>query len=317
MAISRLPGVAGMEGYDFICPDHSPGILGFNDRGDPAAPSFSGDTPGIVGVQDAAAEATSSGFAIPTYSSPDLTPLEFEAIYHALPVPYEDPDSGARHTVEADIHIYANAGIARRSSEMTEKDRLVGLIRSELRRSRGATEGVVRSEHRSMVAHVFFAKGTPAECLVTCMHAIRYGRATPSGLQAYIDSTARIGLDCSGFVNSYFLATGRITAAQPISAYARATARSAASEVDDLDVLIWDGGDGGAAEHIAVVDHVVPGSSPLRMVVVESSGSKEGLVNSEYTVLNVSNQSFQVDRGGDAQGRQSRSRVRIVAPPGG
>ena len=62
-------------------------------------------------------------------------------------------------------------------------------------------------------------------------------------------------------------------------------------------------------DHIAIVDHVITGSNPLRMVVVESSGSKEGLATSEYTVRSVRSQIFRVHRGGPGRGT---NRVKIV-----
>ncbi len=76
-------------------------------------------------------------------------------------------------------------------------------------------------------------------------------------------------------------------------------------------MLIWTGGDGAVPEHIAAVDHRIPGSD--QMVVVESSGSKEGLVHNEYTVLEVRGRTFKVDRGPDAAGRKSVGQVIIAA----
>jgi hypothetical protein len=93
----------------------------------------------------------------------------------------------------------------------------------------------------------------------------------PTGLQRYCDNHARLGVDCSGFVNTYFERIGRISRHRHINEYARGTLRSDESEIQDLDVLIWQGG---SSRHIAVIDHVIQGSSPLRMIVVESSGSK-------------------------------------------
>jgi hypothetical protein len=113
-------------------------------------------------------------------------------------------------------------------------------------------------------------------------------------------------VDCSGFVNTYFERIGRISAHKHINEYARGTLRSAENEIRDLDVLIWQGG---SRRHIAVIDHVIAGSNPLKMVVVESSGSKQGLATSEYTVHGVRGQVFRVHRGGSGRGT---SRVKIA-----
>lgn len=183
---------------------------------------------------------------------------------------------------------------------------LASSLRRELRRADGLGLIDVEQDHKVQIAHCFFGKGNPDEFRVTLMHALRYNRTTPANLQRYCDRHAKLGVDCSGFVNTYFERIGKISAHKHINEYARGILRSAENEIRDLDVLIWQGG---SRRHIAVIDHVIPGSNPLRMVVVESSGSKEGLATSEYTVHGVRGQVFRVHRGGPGSGT---SRVKIA-----
>jgi hypothetical protein len=96
------------------------------------------------------------------------------------------------------------------------------------------------------------------------MHALRYNRTTPGNLQRYCDRHAKLGVDCSGFVNTYFERIGRISAHKHINEYARGTLRSAENEIRDLDVLIWQGGSRRHIAVIAVIDHVIAGSKSLK-----------------------------------------------------
>jgi hypothetical protein len=92
---------------------------------------------------------------------------------------------------------------------------------------------------------------------------------------------------------------GRIREPRQISSYERGILRERPGDIRALDVLIWQGT---SVDHIAVVDHVIANSDPKKMIVVESSGSKGGLVESEYTILEVRNKIFEVDRGRPAGG---------------
>lgn len=317
MANTKSPGVLGVEDFDMIFPESTPGTLGIHDRADPDQRTHRGDTPGSVGFNDAsavlaAAAPLSPQAAIQSAAAAGrrtLTPVQYADRYHNLRVPYLDPQSGLARSIGVDIHIYSNNGLLSRRSNMREKNRLVRLVRSELSRAGGLALIDVQRGHVIQIAHTFYAKGTPQECSVTLTHALRYGVATPLGVQHYCDRLAKIGLDCSGFVNNFFLEIGRISESRHISSYARGTQRSSFDEIQALDVLVWRESEGSASSHIAVVDHVIRNSN--RMVVVESAGSKEGLVASEYTVLDVNRQVFHVDRGRNARGRSSTSHVII------
>jgi hypothetical protein len=141
---------------------------------------------------------------------------------------------------------------------------LVFSVRRELRRAGGQELIDVEQGHKVQIAHCFFGKGNPDEFRVTLMHALRYNRTTPGNLQRYCDRHAKLGVDCSGFVNTYFERIGRISAHKHINEYARGTLRSAENEIRDLDVLIWQGGSRRHIAVIAVIDHVIAGSKSLK-----------------------------------------------------
>ena len=229
----------------------------------------------------------------------NLSPVEFANMFRNVRVDYFDPRSGMADSVTIDVHIYSNNGIDDRRGNMAEKSRLVTALKRELRRAGGLGLIGVERGHKVQIAHCFFGKGNPEEFKVTLQYALRYNRATPLNLQNYCDRNARLGIDCSGFVNTYFERIGTISRHRHINEYERGTLRSSPDEIRALDVLVWQNT---TMRHIAVVDHVIEGTDPLKMVVVESSGSKGGLAVSEYTVLGVNNQVFRVNRGAGSTG---------------
>ncbi len=293
---------------ELVCSGEARGPVGICE--DPTL--YDHDTPGTVGVNDAATVPAACTFRVPETNGGrcGMSPREFHDLYRNTPVYYLEGDSCLVRRTTADVHIYVNAGIERRRANMSEKDALVGAIRRELRKPAAERRVDVRSSDRVKVATVFFGKGSPSDVALTVSYAVLFGRTTAANVQHYCDEEARIGLDCSGFVNSYFVLQGTLNEAQTISAYARRDrVRATADEVQALDVLVWDTSDGAASGHIAVVSTKPRGSD--RMVVVESSGSKEGLAVSTYTIQRVTNGLFHVDRGGTAAGGTSTSDVRV------
>ena len=236
-----------------------------------------------------------------------LTPVQYADLYHNVRVSYFDP-SGMARSMKVDVHIYNNYGITKRRANMEEKSALVGSVRRDLRRADGLRLIHVEPRHKIQIANCFYGKAGPEDFRVALMHALRYNRTKPYHLQQYCDQIAKLGVDCSGFVNTYFKRIGKISEHRHISVYEQGTLRSAQSEIRDLDVLVWQGT---SMRHIAVIDHVITGSRPMKMIVVESSGSKGGLTTSEYTVLGVRNQVFEVNRGG-ASRRSSRVKIAAV-----
>jgi len=319
MAGSRSANPDGFESLDNDVPARSPGPTGVNDGADPnlRGETRRGDSPGPLGHHDEGEDQLAGLF--PDFwtglseqnqnEGGRLTPVRFADRYLNTRVSVVDPDSGLARGTAVRVHIYNNAGIDRRRANMEEKDALVRRVRRELRRAGGLGLIDVESEHVTQIAHAFFGKGFPEDYAVALRHAVRYGRATLGGLQNYCDNVARLGLDCSGFVNAYFLTIQRIAEPRHISTYDRAQGRRSEGGIRDLDVLIWKHTD---VAHIAVVDHVIPRSSPLRMVVVESAGSKGGLRSSEYTIVDYRNGLFKVDRGEPRRNGASESWVKFA-----
>ncbi len=129
-----------------------------------------------------------------------MTPIQFEQQYHRLSVSYQD-SRGFAHSTTVNVHIYRQTSAA---AVLPEKDALVAAVDQELRRAGGLRLIDVERIHREMIARAFYGKGSPEDCAIALRHAVRYSRAQPERLQHYCDQVARIGLDCSGFVNNYF-----------------------------------------------------------------------------------------------------------------
>ena len=308
MANTKSAVVLGGDAADGICPASTPGTLGINDQADPNVLSQAGDSPGPAGMNDAGSQLTCPGPSAPAASRRrTLTPLEFEALYHQVYVPYVDPKSGMAGGTTVNVHCYRNQDplMPKRHSNTAERDVLVALLKDEVRQAAGTLIGVQESDKQA-IAGAFYGKGSPAEYAATLGYALRYRRSSLAGLATYCDEQAKLGIDCSGFVNQYFLATGKISAAQGIDVYAQKAVRTQASEIKNLDVLIWLD-----YSHIAVIDHGLPNSK--QFVVVESAGSKGGLTHSTYSIREVNKDAvFKVHRGGSTQ---DVAQVYIVAAP--
>ena len=234
-----------------------------------------------------------------------MTPLEFEQRYHRLRISYMDQDRFARSRT-ANIHIYCQTSA---TATLREKDILVAALSEELRQAHGLRKIDVEPVHRTMVARAFYGKGSPDECAVALRHALRYGRTQPVDLQHYCDQIAKIGLDCSGFVNNYFRSSGIINQDRHISQYARGTARDRFEDIQARDVLVWTNERGNVLghphAHIAILNSSLDGQG--QAVVVESASSLHGLTHSTYTFTRVRRHLFRVQR------PSGTSHVRVVA----
>ncbi len=234
-----------------------------------------------------------------------MTPNAFEQQYHQLRVSYQDQRGFAQSTT-VNVHIYRQTSA---TAALPEKDALVAAVDQELRRAGGLRLIDVERSHRTMIANAFYGKGSPEDCAVALRHAVRYGRTRPEQLQNYCDRVAQIGLDCSGFVNNYFRAIGRIQQDRNIPDYAHGTTRDAFAEIQARDVLVWANSQGQVLAHphahIAVVDSVADNQG--HAVVVESASSLGGLTHSTYTFTRVAQHVFRVQR------PSGSSFVRVVA----
>jgi hypothetical protein len=215
-----------------------------------------------------------------------MTPLEFEDRYHEIQVSHIDGRGLARsHTVN--VHRYRQTGP---KAEFPEKDVLISRLRTELLRTGGLPMIEVDRSHPDRIARAFYGKGSPEDCATALTYALRYNRTLPERLQHYCDNVAEIGLDCTGFVNSYFRAIGRLKGDDRLIVdYGRGTLRDAVSEIKPLDVVVWP--DNG---HIALVASAP--DSHGRATVVESANSLNGLTHSIYTFTRVAPNLFSAQR---------------------
>jgi len=234
-----------------------------------------------------------------------MTPLEFEQKYHQVRVSYLSP-SGLANSRSVNVHIYCQTSPA---AVLREKDSLVSQVDQELRRAGGLRLIDVERNDRTMISRAFYGKGSPDDCATALRHALRYSRTQPDRLQQYCDLVAKIGIDCSGFVNNYFRAINRINQDRNIAQYAQGAARDSLAEMQAQDVLIWTNNQGHVLAHprahIAILN-----SSPNRQghaVVVESASSLGGLTHSTYTFSRVARNLFSVQR------PSGTSHVRVVA----
>ena len=242
----------------------------------------------------------------------NVTPEEFMHQYTSLRVPYVDQRSGCINQVQANVHRYTNDGIDSRKSNEVEKNAIQGLVRRAARRGSDSPIRAERRSHNVAIAHAYFGKAAPWEFRVYLAYALTFGRLTPGNLVDYCDERAKLGIDCSGFVNSYLLAIGAITRAQGINQYKRNSPRQSKTDIQPRDLLVWD--NGGAHRHIAIIDHIIT-TDTLR--IVESSGSKGGLKASDYEIREeLGAGAYSVHRGNDENNRryQGTDRVKIVSP---
>jgi len=321
-----------LESFEFPAAWLTPGSLGLNDAADPEPLSgrratrgtalAPDSTPGTVGVNDHSSALGSGPLVLSAgnrTAGNTLSPMEFMEGYRQLGVRYVDPHSQRHCTVLADVHAYVNQSpsLPDRHSDQDEMEALQSAVRRmarQYRHSRSAPIATDRGTHNLAIRYAYEGKGLPEDYAIYLGYALTLGRVSPAGLRRYCDHSPMLGLDCSGFVNCYFMSTGRLAHAQNISEYLRRgelQRRNSYAEIQPLDVLIWQDEDGGAVGHIAVVDSVTQNN---RMWVVESSGSKEGLAATEYAVLEVSNGVFRVDRGFDAHGHPDDSTHVVIVP---
>ena len=240
-----------------------------------------------------------------------MTPLEFADKYYHLCVSCVEEQGRVQHMPVMRVDKYRINRVTSSSySDVGEKDRLVGRVRRAMRQAqRDGTAGPQRSDITS-IARAFFAKGSPADYATTLRCAVLYGDIQPDRLQAYADR--RLGLDCSGFVNQYWIATGAIKGygnSKIIRHYGHRTRRRSLLRppagsprdpraIQPLDMLIWPN-----FGHIAIIDHITTTSAGTHAIVVESTASSRigpGLVRSTYDILSVNERSkkFTVRRGG-------------------
>ncbi len=240
-----------------------------------------------------------------------MTPLEFEQRYHRVRVSYMT-ERGSAQSQMVNVHIYRQTSA---NAHLLEKDQLVRRLDQELRRAGGLRMIDVDRSHRTMIAFAFYGKGSPDDCATALRYAVRYERTRPERLQHYCDNVGRIGLDCSGFVNNYFRAIGRLANDRNIAQYAQGTLRDDVSAIRPRDVLVWANSQGTVLQHprahIAVVASQPDNHG--RATVVEAASSTGGLTHSTYTFTRVGQRLFRVERPASATSPTGHVKVAQVA----
>ena len=233
-----------------------------------------------------------------------LSPVEFEQKYRQVHVPYLNKNGLVNH-LYVDVNIYSRTGP---NAQFPEKDKILERLRRDLKGKGGSGLGV-KTSHRVMIARAFYGKGSPDDCAMALTYALAYGRTQPYRLQLYCDNVAKIGIDCSGFVNNYFRAINRISEDRVIPKYSKGTERNNISEIQATDVLIWTNKRGKVLinphAHIAILNARPNGQG--RAMVVESASSLDGLTRSTYTFTEVKPKLFRVQR------PSGKSYVKVIA----
>ena len=270
----------------------------------------------VVGGRHMMCNISSGALVIPgdRATSSEMTPYDYMNLYRNLEIPYvRNECNQVSHTI-ADVHIYVNNSIAKRKSNRVEKIALQRIVRKEARKvqtSKSVNIAVDKQLHNQAIAHAYFGKGHPWEYRVYLSYALTFSRTLPYALKDYCDLTASLGIDCSGFVNSFLVSTGKITKPKSINSFGKNKYRKNKKEIAILDLLIWQGTAITASRHIAIVNKIIDSD---KLHIIESSGSKGGLSSSIYTIKFVKNSIFTVDRGINKNGQLSKlSKVKIFS----
>lgn len=213
--------------------------------------------------------------------SPFTTPGEFMDHYLHLAVPTTEGMTFVR------VHRYRIASSIPADS-LRQKNRLLARLRQHW--DRGELEEIrAWASGRGGEGRIFApfnGKALPEEMILTCILAVRTGMLTNRQLYDWVDQ--HFGLDCSGFVNGYFIAIGRLRSEMIISSYVEPARTHRLTTVDQIgprSVLVWANQNGQIPRspgHIAVVDGWESPGRTLR--VAESSGSLRGLHLGTYEI---------------------------------
>ncbi|NLI80253.1 MAG: hypothetical protein GX443_00995 [Deltaproteobacteria bacterium] len=258
-----------------------------------------------------------------------VTPLSLYQEYRRLRVAYEDPVTYESKAATVDVHHYFMMRWPKDYPSATEwKQSKYGQAQLQREKIVQGVRGYFGRDARVFLGKAadvgslsydlfqpFQGKGSPGQIAAALAWAARSGAIKGTGvggslkekdLQAFCDSY--VGIDCLGFVNNYFLASGRLQGRhRDIPVYyakGRKLARESASDVIQSDILIWMVKKDKAFSmknnpgHIALVEKVQGTGS---WEVVESHGGK-GLDHNVYSVLQEPEKTgtsgiFHVDRG--------------------
>lgn len=231
-----------------------------------------------------------------------MSPLEFKKAYLNISVQIMcTTDLTSRFSPRVAIKEYRNRSINFKASA---KNKLISFMRRN---------NYPRSD-RTAAARAFNGKASVGECK-KALTAIWHSGLAGMNLQNYCN--ANLGIDCSGFVNNYFLyehGMGKVS----IPGYyqrGKANIRTDFADFKAKDVLIWCYRGGrlkgkGHGRHIAIIDNVQDDAgNELRATVVESTG-RLGLIDSTYTFIKTSRSDvYEVNRPKKPSPRKNYVRV--------
>jgi hypothetical protein len=126
------------------------------------------------------------------------TPGEYASRHRSLRFRYLDPVTRSTAEGIADVHRYVNDSIPRRRADPLVRSRIKRAIAHEERF--GARVAGIHLTDRTAVEKSLNGKGRIDQIALTLTYAFTLGIAT--NLRAF-EAAAPLGLDCSGFVNSY------------------------------------------------------------------------------------------------------------------
>jgi hypothetical protein len=206
-----------------------------------------------------------------------LTPESLANLYPQLPVTYRNPVTGSLAIAQCSPCIYANTQVPdrvpNRNAVLHLRAQVNEFAAGRDRRLASALSGA----DRRRIARAFNGHGRPADMAFTLSLALSCDVTTPAAVNRYCHdvSIGGLGLDCVGFVQSYFELRHGFIPGSAIPYYRVADLqRWTAADIRPDDVLIWDSDDRDVADHIAVVSSAAGAASCFR--VGESTGSFGG-----------------------------------------
>lgn len=228
------------------------------------------------------------------------TPLEFLRRYRNLRVGVAENDAIARVCREATRIVALRKYFMMNWTEGTEQRTDFNHV------TRGGRGSDWYRRNRDAILNAAMGKGSPRDYELALEWAAASGKIanpTQAAVQAFADN--RLGIDCSGFVTNYLVASGKkpnspatVRNTNAASYFSAARAVNDPSGVRQGDLLVWMSGNSvkRSPGHIAVVDSYVPQSrAGGNMRVVEATGAAGAnpkLLDSMYTVEQI------IDKGG-------------------
>jgi hypothetical protein len=156
------------------------------------------------------------------------------------------------------------------------------------------------AEHKESILNAAMGKGSPEDYRLALEWAIKSGKIpTPNTSTVQDFCWKHLGLECSGFVTNYLVASGKRTYSADLvrntnaaSYYNVAQAINDAAAIQQGDLLVWMKGNRAKTGpgHIAVVDTAPSTGFPTKMRVCEATAhphARPKILDSWYEILSV------------------------------